>query len=192
MRRSEASTIIALALIAGSERLARLSLLPRASAHLAEAEVLLGDEAGDDPRRRETRFYLLRMQGWLKYYQADIADAMRLFHSSLVACQRGDMLLWPYAKNDAAMWEAEAYWSMALCALATGKYQEARALAEQSITTCERNGLIAMVTYALRPLVHASIHLGDLPQAERHATAALNTARELRGRFDDRRLAAAR
>ena len=74
------------------------------------------------------------------------------------------------------MWEAEAYWSMALCALLAGKYQEARALAEQSITTCERNGLIAHVPYALRPLVHALIHLGDLPQAERHAVAALNTA----------------
>ena len=83
------------------------------------------------------------------------------------------MLLWPYDKNVAAMWEAEAYWSMALCALSAGNYQEARALAEQSITTCERNGLIAKVSYALRPLVHALIHLGDLPQAERHAVAAL-------------------
>ena len=85
-RRSEASTIIALALIAGSERLARLSLLQRVSTHLAEAEVLLDGEAGDDSHRRETRFYLLRMQGWLKYYQADTADAMRLFHATLVAC----------------------------------------------------------------------------------------------------------
>ena len=176
-RRSEASTIVALALIAGSERLARMNLLPRVSTHLAEAELLLGGDAGDDPRRRETRFYLLRMQGWLKYFQADIAEAMRLFYSSLVACQRGDMLLWPYDKNVAAMWEAEAYWSMALCALSAGNYQEARALAEQSITTCERNGLIAKVSYALRPLVHALIHLGDLPQAERHAVAALNAAR---------------
>ena len=168
--------VLAMVLTNQSERFARLSRLDDTEACLAEAADWLAEAEAGDAAWAEARWFYHRMVAWTRYDRGDFAGSMQMWSEVLTALQMGQVALWPYKGDVAAIWLPETYWGRGLNALAVGDFAEARRLAEQGVAIAEQLGLGLAPGFASHLLAWALLSTGDYERADQAARRFLGIA----------------
>ena len=172
----ERAIVLAMVLTNQSERFARLGRLDDTEACLAEAADWLAEAETGDAVWAEAQWFYHRMVAWARYERGDFAGSMRMWCEVLTALQMGQVALWPYKGDDAAIWLPETYWGRGLNALAVGDFAEARRLAEQGVAIAEQLGLGLAPGFASHLLAWALLSTGEYERADQAARRFLGIA----------------
>ena len=172
----ERAIVLAMVLTNQSERFARLGRLDNTEACLAEAAEWLAEAEAGDIACAEAQWFYHRMVAWTRYDRGDFAGSMQMWCEVLTALQMGQVALWPYQGDVAAIWLPETYWGRGLNALALGDFAEAQRLAEQGVALAEQLGLGLAPGFASHLLAWALLSTGDYERADQAARRFLGIA----------------
>jgi tetratricopeptide (TPR) repeat protein len=169
---------IALAMVLAnqSERFVRLGRLGDSEACLAEAADWLAEAEAGDAAWAEAHWFHRRMVAWTHYYRDDFVGSLQAWHEVLAELQTGQLALWPYTGDVAAIWLPETYWGRGFNALALGDFPEALRLGEQGLALAEQLGLGLAPGFASHLLAWALLSIGDYERADQVARRFLSIA----------------